>query len=538
MKDPICGMSVDPTAALTAERDGKEFFFCSESCRERFLSIRTKTIPTSPCAIVIFGASGDLAGRKLLPAIYNLLLDGILPETFAIIGVSRKEWTRESFAEHLREALLKHATRKVDADIWRKIERHIYFCEGGYDRESTYNGLKDLLVKCEQQHGTLGNALFYLSVPTVAFAGIARHLGAMGLLRESGEQWRRLVVEKPFGYDLKSAQELTSALRASLEERQVYRVDHYLGKETAQNILVFRLGNSMVEPVWDRRYIDHVQITVAESIGVEGRGGFYEETGAFRDMMQNHMFMLLALVAMEPPTSLAGEAARNEKVKLLESIRIPKPEDVLLDTVRGQYASGTIQGRKVPAYREEASVAPTSNVETFAAITLSIDNWRWAGVPFFLRTGKRLQRRVSEVVVRFKSPPLALFQGTECDPLGPNLLIMHIQPEEGITLQMRGKTPGPTIQTQAVALDFDYSQFGSIAPTTGYEKLLYDCMVGDTTLFHRADMVEAAWRVADPIVNTWRENGQVGLIQYEPGSWGPAAAHELLRRGGRDWWTR
>jgi glucose-6-phosphate 1-dehydrogenase len=360
----------------------------------------------------------------------------------------------------------------------------------------------------------------------------------MGLLRESGEQWRRLVVEKPFGYDLKSAQELTSALRASLEERQVYRVDHYLGKETAQNILVFRLGNSMVEPVWDRRYIDHVQITVAESIGVEGRGGFYEETGAFRDMMQNHMFMLLALVAMEPPTSLAGEAARNEKVKLLESIRIPKPEDVLLDTVRGQYASGTIQGRKVPAYREEASVAPTSNVETFAAITLSIDNWRWAGVPFFLRTGKRLQRRVSEVVVRFKSPPLALFQGTECDPLGPNLLIMHIQPEEGITLQMRGKTPGPTIQTQAVALDFDYSQFGSIAPTTGYEKLLYDCMVGDTTLFHRADMVEAAWRVADPIVNTWRENGQVGLIQYEPGSWGPAAAHELLRRGGRDWWTR
>ncbi len=344
----------------------------------------------------------------------------------------------------------------------------------------------------DKKHRTGGNAVFYLSVQPDLIATIATQLRENGLVTETAAAWRRLIIEKPFGHDLASTRELNATLVAALPEKQIYRIDHYLGKETAQNLLVFRLGNSMVEPIWNRRYIDRVEITMAETIGIEGRGAFYEKAGAFRDVMQNHLFMLLALVAVEPPTSLVGEAVRNEKAKLLENMRLLKPEEVLRDTVRGQYGSGKMAGKSVVGYREEPNVSPVSKIETFAAVKRWVDNWRWAGVPFYLRCGKRLPRHVTEIMIRFESPPLPLFGGTECDALGPNLLVMHIQPEEGITLQMRAKTSGPTIRTQAVALDFDYSQFGGVAPTTGYEKLLYDCMVGDATLFHRTDMVEAA----------------------------------------------
>ncbi|HZC36284.1 MAG TPA: glucose-6-phosphate dehydrogenase, partial [Chthoniobacterales bacterium] len=314
------------------------------------------------------------------------------------------------------------------------------------------------------------------------------------------------------------------------------RIDHYLGKETAQNLLVFRLGNAVFEPIWNRRYIDHVQLTVAESIGVESRGAFYETAGAFRDVMQNHMFMLLALIAMEPPISLEGEAVRNEKVKVLEAIRRWNPEEALTNTVRGQYGRGMIDGKPVPAYREEPNVSPTSNVETYAAVKLLIDNWRWAGVPFYLRSGKRLTRRTTKIVVRFKTPPLAIFGGGEKDPVAPNYLIFHIQPEEGIAFQVRAKVPGPTIVAQPVQLDFDYSQFGDRPPTTGYEKLLYDCMVGDSTLFHRSDMVEAAWEAAQPILDAWAADPPDDFPNYAAGTWGPAAADKLLARDNHKWW--
>ena len=537
MKDPICGMTIEPDSAPRAERDGQSFYFCSEDCRGKFLSAHAAVRASGPCAIVIFGASGDLTRRKLLPSLYNLAAEGILGDDFAIIGVARREWTREVFIQKLRDALPEFATRKVDAALWAKFEERIHFCHGSFDEPQTYEKLKVMLGECEKQHHTGGNALFYLSVQPISFSSIARQLSEHGLVTETPTAWRRVIIEKPFGRDLESARELTGALSNALHEQQIYRIDHYLGKETAQNLLVFRLGNSMIEPIWNRRYIDRFEISVAETIGIEGRGAFYETTGAFRDVMQNHMFMLLALVAMEPPTSLAGEAVRNEKVKLLEAMRVLRPEDVLRDTVRGQYGPGMIHDKSVAAYRDEPNVSPTSNVETFAAMKLWVDNWRWAGVPFYLRSGKRLPRRVTEIVVRFKSPPLSLFEGTHCDPLGPNLVIMHIQPEEGITLQMRAKTPGPTIHTQAVALDFDYAQFGSVAATTGYEKLLYDCMAGDPTLFHRADMVEAAWKIADPICSTWDENPPRDFPNYDPGTWGPSEARCLLERDGHRWRT-
>ena len=535
-KDPICGMTVEPESALHAERNNQTFYFCSEDCRQKFLSAHV-TRPAGSCAFVIFGASGDLTKRKLLPALYNLAVARTLPEDFAIIGVARREWSQEIFRQQLREAMTSFATQKMDAVLWAKFEERIYYCQGSFDDPKTYEKLKTLLSELEKKHRTGGNALFYLSVQPVSISTIATQLRANGLVTETATAWRRLIVEKPFGHDLASARELNATLMAALPEKQIYRIDHYLGKETAQNLLVFRLGNSMVEPIWNRRYIDHVEITMGERIGIEGRGAFYEQAGAFRDVMQNHIFMLLALVAMEPPTSLSGEAVRNEKAKLLENMRLLKPEEVLRDTVRGQYGPGKMDGKSVVGYREEANVSATSNVETFTAMKLWVDNWRWAGVPFYLRCGKRLSRHVTEIVIRFKSPPLSLFGGTECDPLGPNLLIMHIQPEEGITLQMRAKTPGPTIRTQAVALDFDYSQFGAVAPTTGYEKLLYDCMVGDATLFHRTDMVEAAWKVADPILNAWENNPPKSFPNYVPGTWGPPEAGQLLQRDSRHWWT-
>ena len=533
MKDPICGMIVSPDDAFHVERDGQTHYFCSEECRQQFLTAHAVTRRAGPCAIVIFGASGDLTRRKLLPSLCNLVANGLLAEDFSIVGVGRREWSDEDFQRQMRAAVSEFATPNVEAAAWNAFERRLRYCHGSYGDPETYRRLSTMLSEADSRHHTCGNALFYLSVPPASFGPIVQQLHANGLLKETPPVWRRVVIEKPFGHDLASARELNATLSSALAERQIFRIDHYLGKETAQNLLVFRLGNSMIEPVWNRTFIDHVEITAAETIGVEGRGVFYESAGAFRDMVQTHLLMLLALITMEPPASLAGEAVRNEKTKLLESIRIPRPDDVIRDTVRGQYGPGRVNSQSIAGYREEPGVSPDSTVETFATAKLWVDNWRWAGVPFHLRTGKRLARQVTEIVIRFKSPPLSLFGGTECSPLGPNLLVMHIQPEEGISLQMRAKMPGPTIQTRAVTLDFDYSQFGKLTPATGYEKLLYDCILGDATHFHRADMVEAAWKVADPIVGTWASRPREDLATYSPGTWGPPEVEPRHR-----WYSR
>jgi glucose-6-phosphate 1-dehydrogenase len=488
-----------------------------------------------PCAIVIFGASGDLTKRKLIPSLYNLASYHLLPKNFSIIGVSRSDWSDEGFQAQLGKDLAQLGTQPVDPNIWSEFQGRMLYCSGSFDDPKTYEKLGQRLAESAKRLGTNGNVLFYLSVQPSFFATIAKMLAQYGLTREEGN-WRRVIIEKPFGHDLPSALELNRNLTSALQEHQIYRIDHYLGKETAQNLLVFRLGNAVFEPIWNRRYIDHFQLTVAESIGVEGRGAFYESAGAFRDVMQNHMFMLLALIAMEPPNSLQGEAVRNEKVKLLQAVRSTTPEEALASTVRGQYGPGQVGGQSVPGYRQERNVNPESTVETYAAVKLMIDNWRWAGVPFYLRSGKRLAKRTTKIVVRFKVPPLALFGSNENEMIAPNRLIFNIQPDEGITFQVRAKVPGPTLATNAVHLDFDYSQFGDRAPTTGYEKLLYDCMVGDSTLFHRSDMVKAAWEAAQPILDAWGNNPPKDFPNYAAGTWGPAAADELLERDVHKWW--
>src|ERR1700756_128878 len=489
-----------------------------------------------PCAIVIFGATGDLTKRKLVPSLYNLASYHLLPKNFSIIGVARSEWSDEQFQAQLGKDLAQLGTQPVDPNIWDGFRDRMLYCSGSFDDPKTYEKLGQRLAESAKKLGTNGNVLFYLSVQPSFFATIAKMLAQYGLTREEGN-WRRVIIEKPFGHDLASALELNRDLTGALQEHQIYRIDHYLGKETAQNLLVFRLGNAIFEPVWNRRYIDHVQLIVAESIGVEGRGAFYETAGAFRDVMQNHMFMLLALIAMEPPTSLDGEAIRNEKVKLLQSIHFSTPEEALTDTVRGQYGEGIVGDKKVSRYRQEPNVNPNSTVETYAAIKLRIDNWRWAGVPFYLRSGKRMPRRTTTIVIRFKTPPLSLFATNEADPISPNYLIFKIQPEEGIALQVRAKIPGPTICTRSVKLDFGYDQFGDRQPTTGYEKLLYDCMVGDGSLFHRSDVVEAAWEAAAPILEAWNNNPPTDFPNYASGTWGPEAATRLIERDKPHWWS-
>src|SRR6201997_405613 len=377
-----------------------------------------------PCAIVIFGASGDLTKRKLIPSLYNLASYHLLPKNFSIIGVARSDWSDEQFQAQLGKDLAQLGTQPVDPKIWDEFRERMLYCSGSFDDPKTYEKLGQRLAESAKKLGTNGNVLFYLSVQPSFFATIAKMLAQFGL-EEGNGRWRRVIIEKPFGHDLDSARKLNADLTGALQEHQIYRIDHYLGKETAQNLLVFRLGNAVFEPIWNRRYIDHFQLTVAESIGVEGRGAFYESAGAFRDVMQNHMFMLLALIAMEPPTSLQGEAVRNEKVKLLQAVRRTTPEEALKNTVRGQYGEGMVGGKKVPGYRQEPNVNPESTVETFAAIKLMIENWRWAGVPFYLRSGKRMPRRTTQIVFRFKTPPLSLFATNEADPIAPNYLIFN-----------------------------------------------------------------------------------------------------------------
>jgi glucose-6-phosphate 1-dehydrogenase len=491
--------------------------------------------PAPPCAMVIFGATGDLTKRKLIPALYNLAASGLLPEEFAVVGVGRTPLADDELRRRMAEDLRRFATVEVDGARVDWLTRRLRYVAGEPGDAETVRRLAATLAQLDAEMGTGGNVLFYLAVPPKVFCDYVRDLAAAGLTREEEGRWRRVIVEKPFGHDLESARALNRQIRDVLRERQIYRIDHYLGKETVQNIMAFRFANGIFEPIWNRRYVDHVQITVAETVGVEGRGGYYEEAGALRDMVQNHMFQLLAFTAMEPPISFAADAVRDERVKVLSAIRPLSPEDVLRYTVRGQYGDGTIDGARVPAYRAETSVSPASTTETFTALELFVDNWRWADVPFYLRTGKRLPKRVTEIAIQFKRAPHMLFRDTPVERLAANLLVLHIQPDEGISLRFEGKVPGPVVRLGTVRMHFEYADYFGSQPHTGYETLLYDCMLGDSTLFHRSDMVEAGWCVVTPILDVWQALAPRSFPNYAANTWGPKEADELIQRDGRRW---
>jgi glucose-6-phosphate 1-dehydrogenase len=494
-----------------------------------------KARPAPPCAMVIFGATGDLTKRKLIPALYNLVDDGLLPDEFAVVGIGRSPLSEEEFRQRMADDLKQFATVDVDeAKLGWLLER-LRYVAGDLTDQATFQKLGETLAKVDAELGTAGNYLYYLAVPPNLFSDYIQRLGEAGLTREEEGKWRRVIIEKPFGHDLDSARQLNHDIREVLAERQIFRIDHYLGKETVQNIMAFRFGNGIFEPIWNRRYVDHVQITVAETVGVEGRGNYYEEAGALRDMVQNHMFQLLALTAMEPPVSFAADVVRDERVKVLSAIRPFTDEDVLRLTVRGQYGEGVVNGERVPAYRAEKSVAPGSSTETFAALQMFVDNWRWADVPFYLRTGKRLPKRATEIAIQFKRAPLMLFRDTPVERLSPNVLVMHIQPDEGISLRFEGKVPGPQMRLGTVKMHFEYADYFGAQPHTGYETLLYDCMLGDTTLFHRTDMVETGWRVVTPILDVWKALSPRNFPNYAANTWGPKEADELIQKDGRKW---
>ncbi|MFB2771012.1 glucose-6-phosphate dehydrogenase [Pelatocladus sp. BLCC-F211] len=491
--------------------------------------------PGDPCVMVIFGAAGDLTKRKLIPALYNLAQSNLLPKEFAVVGVARAQMSTDDFRQKISRDIHEFATSSVDTQLWDSFEKRLYYLSGEFQDPSTYEQLQELLATVDQECGTRGNYLYYLATAPNFFNDIVWQLGTGGLVREEEGLWRRVIIEKPFGNDFDSARALNKNISSVLQESQVYRIDHYLGKETVQNILVFRFGNGLFEPVWNHRYIDHVQITVAESVGVEGRGGYYEGAGALRDMVQNHMFQLLALMAMEPPLSFEADAVRDEKSKLLRAIQPLSPEEVLTQTVRGQYGAGTVKGLSVPAYRTEPRVAHNSGTETFVALKLMLDNWRWADVPFYLRTGKALPERVTEIAIQFKHVPFLLFRQTPIEQLTPNFLVLRIHPNEGISLQFGAKVPGPSVRMGTVEMNFEYADYFGTQPSTGYETLLYDCMIGDATLFQRADNVEIGWNVVTPILDVWKALPPRSFPNYAAGTWGPQEAFDLLERDGRQW---
>src|SRR5712672_2695509 len=454
-----------------------------------------RAVPADPCCFIVFGASGDLAYRLLVPALYNLAARGLLPEAFAIIGIARAEKSAETFRTELENGLRRFAIGKLDDEIMGRLLSCVGYVAGNADDPATYQKLDQALTRVERALDTRGNRLFYLATPPSQFAPIGRRLGESGLAREENRAWRRLIIEKPFGVDLASAQALNRELLKVLAEQQIYRIDHYLGKETVQNIMVLRFANGLFEPIWNRHHIDHVQITVAETLTVGDRGRFYDETGALRDMVPNHLFQLLSLVAMEPPSRFEAHAVRSEKAQALDAIHVPHDATVLQDCVRAQYIAARVGDNEVEDYRRTKDVRPDSTTETFVALKLLIDNWRWAGVPFYLRTGKALARRRTEVVIQFKQAPLALFRDTPVERLTPNDLVLKIQPEEGALLRFNAKQPGPSLTASGVKMNFDYRDYFKTPPTTGYETLLYDAMIGDATLFQRSDVIEAGWRV-------------------------------------------
>ena len=496
---------------------------------------QTSSHMSPPGILVIFGAAGDLTKRKLIPALYNLRKNDLLPDNFAIIGVARAEIDTAEFRSRLRDDMKEFATEKVEPEVWDWVEQRLSYLSGDFDDEQTFMHLKDALEKLDRERDTSGNYCFYLATAPQYFAPVIQKLGAAGLTKEGKDRWRRVIIEKPFGSNLKSAQKLNRDIKRVLKEDQIYRIDHYLGKETVQNILVFRFGNGIFEPIWNRRYIDYVQITAAEKVGVEQRGGYYEQAGALRDMVPNHLLQLVTLTAMEPPVSFKPNAVRDEQTKVLHAIQCPSAEEAVRRTIRGQYDGGTIDGDAVPAYRSEPNVAPDSSVETFVALKILIDNWRWSDVPFYLRTGKRLGARDTEIAIKFKSAPFILFRDTEVNKLSGNRLVLHIQPDEGISLSFGAKVPGPILNIGAVNMNFDYEDYFGNVPSTGYERLLHDCMMGDATLFQRADQVEAGWAVVAPIQEAWANSPPLDFPNYEAGTWGPKEADELLARDGHSW---
>jgi len=487
-----------------------------------------------PCAVVIFGATGDLTHRKLVPALYSLASQRLLPGGFSVVGVGRRPWSTDDFRAEMRRAVHNNGRFDgADASVWRAFEEGLFYVAGAFEDPATFDRLAGALVQVDAVRGTAGNRLFYLATPPDAYPLIIERLASSGLSRSPGGAWARIVIEKPFGSDLASARDLNQRVLAAFPEEQVFRIDHYLGKETVQNILVFRFSNGIWEPLWNRRYVDHVQITVAESIGVENRGRYYEEAGALRDIVQNHMLQLLTLTAMEPPSAFAAGPIRDEKVKVLYSMDPLTPEQVTQRAVRGQYGPGYIAGEAVPGYRQEPNVDPASTTETFVALKLFIDSWRWAGVPFYLRTGKRLPRRVTEIAVHFKSAPQLYFQGRGARI--HNVLALRLQPDEGISLSFGVKVPGAQGEVRSTNMDFRYGMSFGQQPPEAYERLLLDAMVGDPTLYTRADWVEAAWRIVDSVRREWDAVPSGGVPVYAAGTWGPAEAEAMMERDGHRW---
>ncbi|MGO8954910.1 MAG: glucose-6-phosphate dehydrogenase [Rhodomicrobium sp.] len=493
--------------------------------------------------MVVFGASGDLTARLLVPALYNLSRTRLLPETFALIGVARSEGTTASWREHLYQMLKSYTGSdsefdggRVDEAAWRRLAEKMSYVRGDLTKPELYEKLRGALGEAEKTHGTGGNAIFYLALAEKFFCPTVEQLCKAGLIDQEADEngtlrrWRRVVFEKPFGHSLESARKLNARILRILSEDQIFRIDHFLGKETVQNIMALRFANGVFEPIWNRDRVDHVQITVAETVGVEGRGTFYEAEGALRDMVPNHVFALLSMVAMEPPGGFDANSIRAKKAEVFAAMRPVKPAQA----VRAQYGAGTVQGKPAKAYREEPNVAPASNVETFVAMQLEIDNWRWAGVPFYIRTGKHMSRRKTEIAIRFKQAPFTPFQGTPVACLPDNWLIFNIAPDEGISLQFAVKRPGPVVDLASVRMDFHDTDWFPKEPNVGYETLIYDVMMGDPTLFMRADMVEEAWRVVQPVLDAWA--AETGIPVYVSGSDGPLAANGLLARSGNRAW--
>jgi glucose-6-phosphate 1-dehydrogenase len=488
-----------------------------------------------PCIMVIFGAAGDLTRRKLVPALYNLARAELLSREFAILGVAHNPMSDEDFRKKMSQEIEEYAGSDINQDIWEWFDRRLYYMTGDFSDKNIYAKLKAELEKLDKAHSTHGNYFFYLATAPDFFGTIVEQLAAAGLMEEKNGYWRRVIVEKPFGRDLESAKALNQQLLKVAKEHQIYRIDHYLGKETVQNILAFRFANGIFEPIWNRRYIDHVQISVAETVGVEQRGSYYDQAGALRDMVPNHIMQLISLTSMEPPVSFEANAVRDEQAKVLHAIQPLSSEEVLTRTVRGQYGPGIEGGKRVPGYRTEDDVPEDSRTETFVAMKLAIDNWRWADVPFYLRTGKRLASQNTHIVIQFRRAPFVLFRDTPVENLMPNQLVLHIQPQEGISLQFAAKVPGPVMSLGAVDMNFQYADYFGTQPSTGYERLLHDCMIGDATLFQRADMVEAGWCVVSPALDVWRALPPRNFPNYPAGSWGPKDSDELLERDGRHW---
>jgi len=485
-----------------------------------------------PCIFVLFGAAGDLTKRKLIPALFNLVRAKLLPDTFAVMGVSVDDLDAEAFRTQVSEFLPTHDGAAFD---WMRTR--LFYERGDFGDPNTFARLRDRLAAVDAERQTGGNYLFYLATAPRFFASIVQQLGRAELSRQENGRWRRVVIEKPFGQDLESAKGLNRDIKAVLQENQIYRIDHYLGKETVQNIMVFRFDNAIFEPIWNRRYIDHVQITNAETVGVERRGAYFDNAGTLRDMVPNHVMQLLSLTAMESPVSFQADAVRNEQAKVLHSLQPLNSEDVLQQSVRGQYGDGEITGERVPRYRAEPGVNPDSRTETFVALKLKIDNWRWAGVPFYFRTGKRLAKRHTEIAIQFKRTPFELFRNAPFHKLHTNTLVIQIQPVEGISLSFGAKIPGPVLRVGSVDMSFEYSKYFGADAYTGYEVLLYDCMMGDATLFQRADMVEAGWSVIDPVLDVWKAVPPRRFPNYASGSWGPAESDKLLESDDRQWRT-